>query len=149
MKLVCVRERAIQCFHVPVLSREATTEALWAACLCMTSRGERQCALVVILFDVSCAGSRETYNHLVSWLTDARTLARPDITGLPRTTVPWRCVETTVLCSVVVVGNKCDKKSAREVTLLEASRFAQENGVCVCVCVSGSALCVAVRMHRS
>jgi GTPase SAR1 family protein len=52
--------------------------------------------------------SRETYNHLVSWLTDARTLARQDIT-------------------VCVVGNKCDKKGAREVTLLEASRFAQEN----------------------
>ncbi len=48
--------------------------------------------------------------HLVSWLNDARTLARPDV-------------------SIIVVGNKCDKKSAREVTLLEASRFAQENGL--------------------
>lgn len=65
-------------------------------------RGAVGCLLV---YDIT---SRETYNHLVSWLTDARTLARPDIT-------------------VVVVGNKCDKKSAREVTLLEASRFAQEN----------------------
>lgn len=27
-----------------------------------------------------CHGSRDSYNHLVSWLTDARTLARSDIT---------------------------------------------------------------------
>lgn len=53
--------------------------------------------------------SRDTYNHLVSWLADARMLARPDIT-------------------VVVVGNQMDRKDEREVTLLEASRFAQENG---------------------
>jgi len=65
-------------------------------------RGAAGCLLV---YDIS---SRETYNHLVTWLNDARTLARPDIT-------------------VVVVGNKSDKKSGREVTLLEASRFAQEN----------------------
>jgi len=65
-------------------------------------RGAVGCLLV---YDIT---SRDTYNHLVSWLADARTLARPDIT-------------------VVVVGNKCDKKSGREVTLLEASRFAQEN----------------------
>jgi hypothetical protein len=29
---------------------------------------------------------------------------------------------------VVVVGNKSDKAKAREVNVLEASRFAQENG---------------------
>eukprot|EP01006_Ploeotia_vitrea_P045838 TRINITY_DN66973_c5_g2_i2.p1 TRINITY_DN66973_c5_g2~~TRINITY_DN66973_c5_g2_i2.p1 ORF type:complete len:223 (-),score=93.66 TRINITY_DN66973_c5_g2_i2:59-697(-) len=65
-------------------------------------RGAVGCLLV---YDIT---SRDTYNHLVSWLTDARTLARSDIT-------------------VIVVGNKSDKKAAREVTLLEASRFAQEN----------------------
>jgi small GTP-binding protein len=65
-------------------------------------RGAVGCLLV---YDIT---SRDTYNHLVSWLADARTLARSDIT-------------------VMVVGNKCDKKSGREVTLLEASRFAQEN----------------------
>jgi Ras-related protein Rab-4B len=65
-------------------------------------RGAVGCLLV---YDIT---SRETYNHLVSWLADARTIARSDIT-------------------VMVVGNKCDKKSGREVTLLEASRFAQEN----------------------
>lgn len=65
-------------------------------------RGAAGCLLV---YDVT---SRETYTNLTRWLKDARALARPDIT-------------------VVVVGNKCDQKSAREVTLLEASRFAQEN----------------------
>jgi len=65
-------------------------------------RGAVGCLLV---YDVT---SRDTYNHLVSWLSDARMLARPDIT-------------------VVVVGNQMDRKDEREVTLLEASRFAQEN----------------------
>ncbi len=60
----------------------------------------------LLVYDVT---SRDTYNHLLSWLTDARMLARPDIT-------------------VVVVGNQMDRKDEREVTLLEASRFAQENG---------------------
>eukprot|EP00954_Amorphochlora_amoebiformis_P026798 1381434-Amorphochlora_amoeboformis.AAC.3 len=52
--------------------------------------------------------SRETYENLTTWLRDAKTLARPDIT-------------------VVAVGNKCDRKNDREVSLLEASRFAQDN----------------------
>lgn len=52
--------------------------------------------------------SRNSYNHLVSWLADARAMAHSDIT-------------------VVMVGNKCDRDQEREVTLLEASRFAQEN----------------------
>jgi len=66
-------------------------------------RGAAGCLLV---YDTS---SRESYENLSSWLRDAKDLARPDIT-------------------VVVVGNKCDKKKDREVTLLEASRFAQEHG---------------------
>lgn len=43
-----------------------------------------------------------------SWLADARTLANPDIV-------------------IVLVGNKADLEDSREVTFLEASRFAQEN----------------------
>jgi len=65
-------------------------------------RGGVGCLLV---YDIT---SRDTYNHLASWLADARQLARADIT-------------------VVVVGNKNDKKNDREVTLLEAGRFAQEH----------------------
>jgi len=57
--------------------------------------------------------SRESYNHVSSWLADARSLANPDIV-------------------IILVGNKKDKDKEREVTFLEASRFSQENGVCVC-----------------
>lgn len=53
--------------------------------------------------------SRETYNSLTNWLTDARTLASPNIV-------------------IVLIGNKKDLDNDREVTFLEASRFAQENG---------------------
>ena len=55
--------------------------------------------------------SRETYNNLTSWLTDARTLASPNIV-------------------IILLGNKKDLDADREVTFLEASRFAQENGKC-------------------
>lgn len=53
--------------------------------------------------------SRETYNTLTTWLTDARTLASPNIV-------------------IILLGNKKDLDADREVTFLEASRFAQENG---------------------
>ena len=53
--------------------------------------------------------SRETYNALTNWLTDARTLASPNIV-------------------IILVGNKKDLDAEREVTFMEASRFAQENG---------------------
>lgn len=53
--------------------------------------------------------SRETYNSLTNWLTDARTLASPNIV-------------------IILIGNKKDLDNDREVTFLEASRFAQENG---------------------
>lgn len=53
--------------------------------------------------------SRDSYNALTQWLSDARTLASQHIV-------------------VILVGNKKDLESEREVALLEASRFAQENG---------------------
>lgn len=56
-----------------------------------------------------CPYSRETYNALTNWLTDARTLASPNIV-------------------IILCGNKKDLDADREVTFLEASRFAQENG---------------------
>lgn len=62
--------------------------------------------------------SRETYNALTNWLTDARTLASPNIV-------------------IILCGNKKDLDADREVTFLEASRFAQENGK------SSSRLCPA------
>jgi GTPase SAR1 family protein len=44
-----------------------------------------------------------------TWLEDARALANSNI-------------------AIVLVGNKIDLAAEREVTFLEASRFAQENG---------------------
>jgi len=64
-------------------------------------RGAMGCLLV---YDIT---SRDTFKNLSTWLSDARTLARADI-------------------SVVVVGNKKDK-NGRETSNLEAGRFAQEN----------------------
>lgn len=54
--------------------------------------------------------SRESYNHLSTWLNDARALS-------------------TLELVIVLVGNKSDRQEKREVTFLEASRFAQENGI--------------------
>jgi len=65
----------------------------------------RGAAGALLVYDIS---SRDTYNALANWLTDARTLASPEIV-------------------IVLVGNKKDLETDREVTFLEASRFAQEN----------------------
>jgi len=65
-------------------------------------RGAAGCILV---YDIT---SRESYNHLSTWLNDARALATNEL-------------------AIVLVGNKIDLQEDREVTFLEASRFAQEN----------------------
>merc|ERR1712050_400796 len=67
----------------------------------------RGAAGALIVYDTT---NRESYNHLINWLADARTLARADI-------------------SIIAIGNKCDLKDKRTVTLLEASRCAQENDI--------------------
>lgn len=67
----------------------------------------RGAAGALIVYDVT---NRDSYNHLINWLADARTLARADI-------------------SIIAVGNKCDLKDKRAVTFLEASRCAQENDI--------------------
>eukprot|EP00808_Paulinella_micropora_P025654 g50787.t1 len=59
----------------------------------------------LVVYDIT---SRESYNHLLPWLNDAKSLARSDL-------------------AAVIVGNKCDLKDDRDVTVLEASRLAQEN----------------------
>ena len=66
----------------------------------------RGAAGALLVYDIS---SRESYNAISSWLSDARTLASPNII-------------------VILVGNKKDLDAEREVTFMEASRFAQENG---------------------
>ena len=53
--------------------------------------------------------SRESYNAVINWLADAHSLASANIV-------------------IVLCGNKKDLEEQRQVTFLEASRFAQENG---------------------
>ncbi|MDP2436168.1 MAG: GTP-binding protein [archaeon] len=65
----------------------------------------RGAAGALLVYDIT---SRDSYNRVSSWLADARSLANPDIV-------------------IVLVGNKADLDDSREVTFLEASRFAQEN----------------------
>ena len=65
----------------------------------------RGAAGALLVYDIA---SRESYNALTNWLTDARTLASPNIV-------------------IILVGNKKDLESEREVTFMEATRFAQEN----------------------
>ncbi len=67
----------------------------------------RGAAGALVVYDIT---NRESFNHVLNWLVDARTLARPDI-------------------SIVLAGNKCDLKDNRAVSFLEASRCAQENDV--------------------
>ena len=53
--------------------------------------------------------SRDSFNSLQNWLTDARNLASPNIV-------------------IILVGNKKDLENQREVTYQEASQFAIDNG---------------------
>ncbi|KAG7279155.1 hypothetical protein CRUP_022350 [Coryphaenoides rupestris] len=65
----------------------------------------RGAAGALLVYDIT---SRETYNALTTWLSDARMLASQNIV-------------------IILCGNKKDLEADREVTFLEASRFAQEN----------------------
>ena len=65
---------------------------------------DRFAALVLI------SPPRSTYNHLSSWLTDARNLTNPN----------------TV---IFLIGNKSDLEAQRDVTYEEAKQFADENGL--------------------
>ena len=58
----------------------------------------------------SYAYHRSTYNHLSSWLTDAKNLTNPN----------------TV---IFLIGNKSDLEAQRDVTYEEAKQFADENGL--------------------
>jgi len=61
----------------------------------------------IVVYDIA---SKESFDHVTNWVNDARTLARSDT-------------------SIILVGNKSDLKDKREVSFMEASRFAQENDV--------------------
>ncbi|XP_073989164.1 RAS oncogene family member Rab4 isoform X1 [Rhodnius prolixus] len=65
----------------------------------------RGAAGALLVYDIS---NRESYNSLGEWLSDARSLASPNIV-------------------ILLAGNKKDLDQDRQVTFLEASSFAQEN----------------------
>ena len=67
----------------------------------------RGAAGALLVYDIS---RRVTYNHLTSWLTDARNLTNPN----------------TV---IMMIGNKKDYDDKRDVSFEEASTFAEENGL--------------------
>lgn len=67
----------------------------------------RGAAGALLVYDIT---SRESFNALTNWLSDAKTLASPNIV-------------------IILCGNKVDLDAEREVTFLEASRFAQENEI--------------------
>ena len=53
---------------------------------------------------------RETFNHLASWLEDARQHASMNMT-------------------IMLIGNKCDLAHRRAVSTEEGEQFAKENGL--------------------
>lgn len=67
----------------------------------------RGAAGALLVYDIT---RRITYNHLTSWLTDARNLTNPN----------------TV---IMLIGNKKDLEAQRDVTYEEAAQFAKENGL--------------------
>lgn len=67
----------------------------------------RGAAGALMVYDIT---RRSTYNHLSSWLTDARSLTHPN----------------TV---IYLIGNKADLEAQRDVSYEEAKQFADENGL--------------------
>jgi len=65
----------------------------------------RNGAICILVYDIT---KRESYNNIAVWLQEARDVAMP-------------------YCVFILVGNKLDLQDERKVTVLEASRFAQEN----------------------
>lgn len=60
--------------------------------------------------DFASRRRRETFNHLASWLEDARQHANSNMT-------------------IMLIGNKCDLAHRRAVSTEEGEQFAKENGL--------------------
>lgn len=67
----------------------------------------RGAAGALLVYDVT---RRDTYNHLASWLEDARQHASPNMV-------------------ISLIGNKCDLETRREVKREEGEAFAREHGL--------------------
>uniref|UniRef100_A0A914Q1Q8 Ras-related protein Rab-14 n=1 Tax=Panagrolaimus davidi TaxID=227884 RepID=A0A914Q1Q8_9BILA len=72
----------------------------------------RGAAGALMVYDIT---RRSTYNHLSTWLTDAKNLTNPN----------------TV---IFLIGNKSDMEANRDVTYEEAKAFAEENGLTFMEC---------------
>jgi Ras-related protein Rab-2A len=59
---------------------------------------------------MKCAGGKRTFNHLASWLEDARQHANSNMT-------------------IMLIGNKCDLAHKRAVIIEKGEQFAGENGL--------------------
>jgi Ras-related protein Rab-2A len=64
----------------------------------------------MILRNICVFFRRETFNHLASWLEDARQHANSNMT-------------------IMLIGNKCDLAHRRAVSTEEGEQFAKENGL--------------------
>ncbi|KAK6149598.1 hypothetical protein DH2020_017123 [Rehmannia glutinosa] len=67
----------------------------------------RGAAGALLVYDIT---RRETFNHLASWLEDARQHANPNM-------------------SIMLIGNKCDLAHRRAVSTEEGEQFAKEHGL--------------------
>ncbi|CAL9151447.1 unnamed protein product [Musa hybrid cultivar] len=67
----------------------------------------RGAAGALLVYDIT---RRETFNHLASWLEDARQHANPNMT-------------------IMLIGNKCDLAHRRAVSTEEGEQFAKEHGL--------------------
>lgn len=72
----------------------------------------RGAAGALLVYDIA---SRDSFNSLQNWLSDARNLASPNIV-------------------IILVGNKKDLESQREVSYQEASQFAKDNDLIFVEC---------------
>jgi small GTP-binding protein len=68
--------------------------------------------MLILAFKSMCRTDfrRETFNHLASWLEDARQHANANMT-------------------IMLVGNKCDLSHRRAVSYEEGEQFAKEHGL--------------------
>jgi len=95
----------------------------------------RGAAGALIIYDIT---RRSTYNHLSSWLTDARNLTNPNTVRILKTTVTpsvnyYRSAfpdkRNSFKQVIFLIGNKSDLEAQRDVTYEEAKKFAEENGL--------------------
>lgn len=97
--------------------RDPIIEVLLVRFLCMTSPGSNSMELMIYSFFwclyclfFQLIVRRETFNHLASWLEDARQHTNPNMT-------------------IMLIGNKCDLAHRRAVSTEEGEQFAKEHGL--------------------